>query len=245
MDPSSSLILLFAAVALLFSPALSLTCESQTFSQHNLTFANCTDLPTLKAFLHWNYDPAAKPNPTLSVAFTAPPAKSDGWVGWGLNPTATGMVGAQSLVAFKEANGSTVVKTYNISSYGPITESKIAYNVLSKRAESSKGVITIFATLALPVASPEFNQVWQVGSAVINGVPAKHDFAPDNLNSKNKLQLVSAAENGNAPAPAPGIAAAPGGGQSGKDSGGGARVSGSGLGLYGVSVLLAICIFRF
>ncbi|XP_057808423.1 auxin-induced in root cultures protein 12-like [Salvia miltiorrhiza] len=248
MAASSSLLLLIAvAMALLASPALSLTCKSQTFSQHNLTFASCTDLPTLKASIHWSYDAAAKPMPTLSVAFTAPPAKPEGWVAWALNPTGTGMVGSQSLVAFAAANGSTVVKTYNITSYGPISESPISYGVLSKRAESSKGAITIFAVLALPAGSKAaVNQVWQVGSAVVDGVPAKHAFAPDNLASKNTLQLAGTAEDGGSPSPAPApiVAAAPGGGVSGNVNGG-ARAWGSRLGDYGICALLGISIFGF
>lgn len=241
----ASSFIIIAAVAMLVSPALSLTCTSQTFSQQNVKFANCTDLPALKAFLHWNYDPAAKPDPTLSIAFIAPPAKPDGWVAWALNPTSTGMVGSQSLVAFKDTNGSIVVKTYNITSYGPISESKISYNVLKKSAESSRGLITIFATLALPAGNTKLNQVWQVGSTVSNGVPAKHAFAPDNLSSKNTLQLVSnTAEEGNAPAPAPASSTAPAAGQSGKDSGG-SSILASGFGLYGLSMLLAVSFFGF
>ncbi|KAG6433144.1 hypothetical protein SASPL_104752 [Salvia splendens] len=235
---ASLLLLLVATVSLLSSPALSLTCKTQPFSKHNLTFPNCTDLSTLDASLHWNYDAAAK---TLSVAFTAPPAKPDGWVAWALNPTATGMVGAQSLVAFAAPNGSTIVKTYNISSYGPISESPISYRVLAKSAESSKGAITIFATLALPEGPAALNQVWQVGSAVVDGVPAKHAFAPDNLASKSTLQLATEAEGG-APAPAPGFAAAPGAGQSGNVSGG-ESAWGSGLGVFGICAMLGVSIF--
>ncbi|XP_042051114.1 auxin-induced in root cultures protein 12-like [Salvia splendens] len=241
----ASLLLLVATVSLLSSPALSLTCKTQTFSKHNLTFANCTDLSTLDASLHWNYDAAAKPMPTLSIAFTAPPAKPDGWVAWALNPTATGMVGAQSLLAFAAPNGSTLVKTYNITSYGPISESPISYHVLSKSAESSKGAITIFATLALPEGRAALNQVWQVGSAVVDGVPAKHAFAPDNLASKSTLQLAAeVVPGGGAPAPAPGFAAAPGGGQSGNVNGG-ERAWGSGLGVFGICVMFGVSIFGF
>lgn len=244
---AASTILLIAAVALLVSPALSLTCTSQTFSQGTPKFANCTDLPSLKAFLHWNYDPTAKPKPTLSIAFIAPPAGPAGWVAWALNPTGTGMVGSQALIAFKDANGSAVVKTYNISSYGPIAESKIAYDVLSKRGEYSNGVMRIFATLALPAGEAELNQVWQVGAKVTNGVPVKHEFSPDNLSSKNTLQLVGkAAGGGNAPAPAPAAAGgAPGGRQSGNDTGGSSPVLGSGLRLHGVLVLLGLSVFGF
>ncbi|KAK6141870.1 hypothetical protein DH2020_024382 [Rehmannia glutinosa] len=234
--------LFIATVALLISPALSLTCTSQTFSQRNTTFANCLDLPTLKAFLHWTYSPTARPNPTLSIAFIAPPAKPDGWVAWALNPTGSGMLGAQSLIAFKDTNGSIVVKTYNISSYGPISESKISYDVLSKRAEYSGGVMTIFATLALPAAEAEVNQVWQVGAAVNNGVPAKHAFAPENLSSKNTLQLMSDAA---APSISPASAPSPAGRQSGNVTGGSSRILGSALGLYGVLVLLGVTYFGF
>ncbi|KAL8496212.1 hypothetical protein ACS0TY_020069 [Phlomoides rotata] len=244
---AASSFLIVAVVVLLVSPALSLTCTSQTFSQQDTKFANCTDLPTLKAFLHWNYDPAAKPNPTLSIAFIAPPAKPDGWVAWALNPSATGMIGSQSLIAFKDTNGSIVVKTYNISSYGPISESKISYNVLKKSAESSRGVITIFATVALPAGITELNQVWQVGSTVSNGVPAKHAFAQDNLGSKNTLQLVSnAAGEDIAPAPAPASAPAPGARQGGNGSGGSPRrILTSGFWLYVVSVILAVSFLGF
>ncbi|KAL1557525.1 auxin-induced in root cultures protein 12-like [Salvia divinorum] len=229
----SLLLLIAAAAALLSSPALSLTCESHKFSHRNVTFANCTELPTLKASLHYTYDAAAK---TLSVAFTAAPASPQGWIGWGLNPTATGMVGTQALVAFDAANGSTVVKTYNITSYGPISESPISYGVLSKSAESSSGgAITIFATLKLPEGSgAAVNQIWQVGSAVADGVPVKHAFAPDNLASKGTLRLDGAAEHGGAPAPSPG----------GGNVNVGARNWGIGFGMYGICVVL-VSIFGF
>ncbi|PIN20940.1 hypothetical protein CDL12_06364 [Handroanthus impetiginosus] len=241
--PSSFLLLIAtAAVALQLSPALSLTCTSQTFSQRTTRFANCTDLPKLKAFLHWTYDPEAQPKPTLSVAFIAPPAKPEGWVAWALNPTGSGMLGAQSLIAFRDTNGSVVVNTYSISSYSGIAESKISYNVLNKRAEYSDGVIRIFATLELPAAEEEVNQVWQVGASVKNGVPVRHDFSPDNLSSKNTLQLVSTEGTASAPAPAP-ASVAPAGRQSGNDTGGSTRFWGSELGLYGVSVLLGALVY--
>ncbi|KAL2470729.1 Cytochrome b561 and DOMON domain-containing protein [Abeliophyllum distichum] len=228
--------LYFIATALLILPACSLTCTSQTFTQKN-TFTNCTDLPVLKAYLHWTYDPTAKPKPTLSVAFIAPPAKPDGWVAWALNPTGTGMAGAQSLVAFKQSNGSVIVKTYNISSYNSIVESKLFYDVLDKKAEFSGGVIRIFAKLALPSDTTELNQVWQVGAKVNNGMPEKHDFSPDNLNSKGPLSLVSKASADTptlAPAPEPTSGNGNGnGGRNGNENGGSSRI-----GVCGALVLL-------
>lgn len=208
---------------LLISPARSLTCTSQTFTNNHL-YANCADLPTLTAYLHWTYDPS---NSSLSVAFIAPPAQPAGWVAWALNPTGTGMVGAQALVAFKESNGSLTVQTYNITSYGAIAQSEIAYEVSGASAVYSGGVMTMFATLALPLGTTSVNQVWQVGPSVTNGVPDKHAFQPANLNAKGVLDLVSG-RNGGAPAPAPEASApAPVAGGPGPSGGTGSGPSGA------------------
>ncbi|KAL2508193.1 Cytochrome [Forsythia ovata] len=224
--------LFLIALALLISPACSLTCTSQTFTMKNTRFTNCTDLPVLKAYLHWTYDPTAKPDPTLSIAYIAPPPKPDGWVAWALNPTGAGMVGSQSLVAFRETNGSMVVKTYYISSYGSIEESKILYNVLNKRAEYSDGVMRIFATLAMPGNAADVNQVWQVGGTVKDGVPENHDFSPENLSSKGTLELASKADNQNGNSTVSGRERA-------NDSGE------SELELYGFFILLVISVLGF
>ncbi|PIN00874.1 hypothetical protein CDL12_26623 [Handroanthus impetiginosus] len=238
MASSLLLIAAIAAAALLISPATSQTCKSQAFTQPNTRFANCTDLPHLRAHLHWTYDPSARPNPTLSIAFIAPPARPEGWVAWALNPTATGMVGAQSLIAFRDTNGSVVVRTYSISSYSSITESRLSYDVLSKRAEYSGGEMRIFATLAMPRGVTEVNQVWQVGASVSNGVPVKHDFSTENLSAREILGLGSStAEDGDdtvAPSPSNG------GPQDGNDTGGSSRICWSGLGLYGALVLVGV-----
>ncbi|KAL7081781.1 hypothetical protein ACP275_14G059800 [Erythranthe tilingii] len=246
---ASSLLLLAAAVSLLISPASSQTCKSQKFAQ-NTTFASCVDLPTLNAFLHWTYinSSANNPNATLSIAFIATPASPNGWVAWALNPTGTGMVGAQALLAFRDSTdgGSAVVKTYSITSRSSITESPISYEVLSKRAEFSGGTGTIFATLVLPPGTgAKLNQVWQVGALVRNGAPAVHAKLPENLSSKGTLLLDStAAKDGNAPAPD-----GSSGGDDGlstpakrnaNDSGGGSRISVSGFWLYGILVLLGV-----
>lgn len=126
------------------------------------------------------------------------------------------MVGAQALLAYKASNGSMVVKTYNISSYSSIVESKLSFGVRDKKAESSNGVMRIFAKLALPAGMTSVNQVWQVGSTVTNGVPEKHEFQPANLNAKGKLGFVQAQNQISA---APAHAPSPGPGGSGSGSG--------------------------
>ncbi|KAM2176025.1 hypothetical protein ACFX1Q_035362 [Malus domestica] len=181
---SSSLsIFLPLTLLLLISPALSLTCTSQTFANNKL-YSKCADLPVLSSFLHWTYDPA---NSTLSIAFISPPSKSDGWIAWAINPTSTGMPGSQTLLAYKKADGSMAVKTFNISSYKDILESKLSFDVWDTAAESSGGVFRLFAKLK--VEKETVNQVWQVGPSVSDGFPAKHDFLTPNLNSKGTLSL--------------------------------------------------------
>ncbi|KAL3828943.1 hypothetical protein ACJIZ3_017745 [Penstemon smallii] len=163
---SSSLILtttlLLAVTTLsLISLSHSATCDLQTFTQnHHYNF--CTDLPTLNSYLHWTFDST---NSTLSIAFIAPPSTPNGWISWAINPNVSGTVGSQALIAFREANGEMTVKTYDITSYGPVKESRVWYEVRN----------SIFATLVLPEkGKTTVNQLWQVGGSVTGGVPDTH-----------------------------------------------------------------------
>lgn len=107
------------------------------------------------------------------------------------------MVGSQALIAFRDANGAMTVKTYNVTSYGPLTESKVWYEVTESSAEFSGGVIRLFATLVLPEKGrTSLNQVWQVGPSVTGGVPDKHEFQPANLISKGGLDLLRGQSTG-------------------------------------------------
>lgn len=178
-----------SSLLLIISPALSLTCTSQNFT-NNLKFANCADLPSLGAYLHWTYDTAKN---SLSIAFVAPPpAEPSGWIAWGINPTSTGMLGTQSFLAFKQSDGSMAVDAYNISSYA-ITPSKILFDVSDLRAEDSGGMMKIFTTLELPQNTREVFQVWQVG-VVTDGMPDGHELQPENMNAKGTLRLVVEAQ---------------------------------------------------
>lgn len=183
---------LFLLVALLLvaapwyaAAAAAASCAATTFS--NRVFATCSDLPHLAASLHWTYDRAAA---ALSVAFVAPPAAPSGWVAWAINPTAEGMAGSQALIAFKQPDGTMGVKTYNITGYGPLQESPIAYKATDLAAEYVGGAMRVFAKLILGKGAEEVNHVWQVGSAVSGGSPEKHAFGADNLAAKGKLDLV-------------------------------------------------------
>lgn len=113
------------------------------------------------------------------------------------------MAGSQSFIAFKDSNGTMIVKTYNISSYKSIVEGKIAFDVLESSAEFSGGVMRIFATVELPETMTEFNHIWQVGGSVVDGFPGKHEFLPANLNAKGKLELAGKTGVAGSPAVAP------------------------------------------
>ncbi|XP_047333127.1 auxin-induced in root cultures protein 12-like [Impatiens glandulifera] len=193
---ASSLSTLFLLLSLI-SPALSLTCSSQKFS-NNKVFNQCVDLPTLNAYLHWTYTKSV-----LSIAYIAPPALSNGWIAWAINPTGKGMIGAQALLASKASNGSLTVQTYNITSYSGIVQSKIAFDVTDLTAEHSGEDFQIFATLALPEKLTTINQVWQAGGVVTNGMPAIHSFGPQNLQSTGMLNLISASTPSPVGAPHP------------------------------------------
>ncbi|KAL8525984.1 hypothetical protein ACS0TY_015272 [Phlomoides rotata] len=171
----------------LSSPLVSAKCTSYDFSGKEV-YTFCNDLPTLNSHLNWAYDQAQS---TLSIAFVAPQARPNGWVSWAINPTSTGMVGSQALIAFRDSRGEMIVKTYNVSSYGPLAPSKVWYEVKESSAEYSGGVIRLFATLVLPEKGiTTVNHVWQVGQSVTGGVPDKHEFGQGNLDSKGSLDLL-------------------------------------------------------
>ncbi|KAL6967954.1 hypothetical protein U1Q18_033757, partial [Sarracenia purpurea var. burkii] len=239
-----ALVLGFSVAFMLISPSHSLTCTSQTFTNHKL-YTNCADLPTLSAFLHWSYNSTTS---SLSIAFVAPPAKPDGWIAWGINPTATGMIGTQALIAFKQSNGSMKVDTYNISSPQSVVPSKISFAVSDMSAEDSGGLIKIFATLALPENTTSVNQVWQVGGSVTNGLPDKHAFDPANMKATGTLDLVQTTASGDetaptaSPVPGPNpTAEAP----SAPHNGGDSRIGNRNAGFFMTSLFLAIFVICF
>ncbi|KAL6988322.1 hypothetical protein U1Q18_014073, partial [Sarracenia purpurea var. burkii] len=73
---------------------------SKKFSNNKL-YDNCSDLSRESSFLRGTCDSAAS---SLSAAFVATPAKPDGWISWAIDPTGTGMVGAQALTAVKHSD---------------------------------------------------------------------------------------------------------------------------------------------
>ncbi|GKU85940.1 hypothetical protein SLEP1_g537 [Rubroshorea leprosula] len=191
----SLILFLFLYWVSLISPIYSLSCTSDKLSNTKIQYPNCTDLSTLNATLHYSYNVATS---SLSIAFLAAPAKPEGWVAWALNPTGSGMVGAQALIAFK-SNSSLIVKKYSITSYSKIEETNIlAFDVSDLRAEAgADGKFVIYATVKVPEKAELVNMVWQVGGMVAQGHPMRHAMSDENLKAKGALQLVATSGAGN------------------------------------------------
>lgn len=180
----NSIPFLFFLLSLFLTSVSSLQCSTQKLTGTKV-YPNCIDLPVLNSFLHYTHDPS---NSTLSVAFVAAPPNPSGWISWGINPTGTGMAGAQVLVAFKN-NGVMAVKKLNLKSYSIIIPGNLSVEVWDIKVEEDGGLMKIFATVKVPVSVDSVNHVWQVGPSVTNGMIGRHEFNPENLNSKGRLSF--------------------------------------------------------
>jgi hypothetical protein len=195
-SPSNSIPIFFFILSLFLTTVSSLTCSTQKLTGTNGTkvYANCLDLPALNSYLHYTYDAT---NSSLSVVFIAAPPTLGGWISWGINPTATGMVGAQVIVAFKN-NTVMAMKTLDLKTYKIIVPG--TFDVWDMKAEEESGLMKIFATVKVPVNVDAVNHVWQVGAAVMpGGSITPHDFKPPNLNSKGRLSLNGSNDSGVVP----------------------------------------------
>lgn len=188
--PSSTLIFAISISIFisLFSPTHSATtCATQKLPSGR-NYANCTNLSSLGATLHFTYN---QTNSSIAVAFSATPPKG-GWVAWGLNLAGGGMAGTQALVAYKGGDKNVVgVHLYNITSYSELAEVKsFSFETWDLSAEESSAAITIFAAVKVPENADNISQIWQVGP-VVSGKINKHDFKPENLAAKAPLSVVA------------------------------------------------------
>ncbi|XP_059664647.1 cytochrome b561 and DOMON domain-containing protein At5g47530-like [Cornus florida] len=180
-------LLLFCILASLFLISHAQTCSNYTFSS-NRAFTSCTDLPHLQAHLHWNYIPSTG---KLEIAYRANQT-SNGWVAWAINPTDTGMVGSQALVAFQNANGTMTVYPTPITSYSPsMLPGTLSFQVSNISAEYSNKEMMIFADVGPLDNGTVVNLVWQAGSSVTNNVPQVHSMSMPNLHSMGALNFLS------------------------------------------------------
>ncbi|KAG8087077.1 hypothetical protein GUJ93_ZPchr0010g7593 [Zizania palustris] len=142
------------------SSSSSSSCASYTFSGNQL-YGSCASLPRLGATLHYNYTAQTS---SVAVAFRAPLASGggggSGWVAWGLNPSGSGMVGTQAVVAFRHSNGSLVAYPTVLDSYAPSMAPAAAKDLVlpvsgvsvEEHAAGGSGTkaVVLYATVALP-----------------------------------------------------------------------------------------------
>jgi len=126
------------------------------------------------------------------MAFRQTGVSSSAWVAWAINPTATGMVGAQSLVAYPQSGGAPKVYTAPIADYSTkLEEGNLTYGVSDLNATYQSNEMIIFATWTLPTTVTTINQVWQAGPLSGTTIQAHSTSNSANLNSMGTVNLLS------------------------------------------------------
>jgi hypothetical protein len=185
MGKGLTTLLLSCVLFSLCASSFGQTCKSYTFSS-NRAFTSCQDLPVLSAFLHWSYDQSTN---KVDIAYRHTGTSTSRWVAWAINPTGSGMVGAQALVAYQ--NSSSVMRVYTspVSGYGisTLTEGDLSFAVSNLSATFENSEMTIFATLTLG-SGTTVNQVWQEGP-LSGDSPSSHNTASSSENMKSAGSL--------------------------------------------------------
>ncbi|KAK2652806.1 hypothetical protein Ddye_012662 [Dipteronia dyeriana] len=184
------LVLCFCILMFMFlsSPSYAQTCAKYSFSG-NKVFRSCNDLSVLSSFIHYNYDSSSG---KLQIAYRHTGISSSRWVAWAINPTSSGMVGSQALVAYRQSDGSMKAYTTPISSYQTqLSEGDLSFDVSDLTAAYANNEMIIFATLGLGSnSSTTLNQVWQEGAVSVN-TPQVHSVTGPNVQSMGTLNLLS------------------------------------------------------
>ncbi|KAA8526577.1 hypothetical protein F0562_008220 [Nyssa sinensis] len=188
MDKSLKTLLFSSILISLFLSSSAQTCNTfNTFSSNRL-FGSCNDLPVLNSFLYWNYHQS---NSTVDIAYRHTGVTTSQWVAWALNLGSSGMIGAQSLVAFQNSSGQVSPYTSPVTAYGTtLAPGALSFNVPSISAEYINSEMIIYATLELPNGRTSFNQVWQVGPLSGNS-PGIHPTTGDNVRSTGTVDFSS------------------------------------------------------
>ncbi|KAM0865030.1 hypothetical protein ACQ4PT_043545 [Festuca glaucescens] len=179
----------FLAVSLIPPPAAAQTnCTDHTFSGGRV-YAACNALGELGASVHWTHHAA---NGTADIAFRVP-AGTAGWAAWAINPSAVGMLGANTVFAYHEpATGAVRVLTAVVGSYAPVVaDGNLTFAVHGRGAEYVDGVYDVHATVSLPGNSTRQNIVWQVGTSSADGLPESHQAFGDNIMSSRSWDFSS------------------------------------------------------
>lgn len=163
------------------------TCKNYIFPS-NQVFSSCLEYPVLDAYLHWTYVPSTK---SVHIAYRAAQTRK-GWVAWAINPSGTGMIGSQAIVAYSHVNGSMNVFPTSIDSYSPSMKPEtLTIPVSNISAMYANNEMIIFAVLGPLGNRTNFNHVWQSGSTVSNGTPQIHSTSGSNVESLMEMDFQS------------------------------------------------------
>ncbi|KZV16105.1 hypothetical protein F511_13241 [Dorcoceras hygrometricum] len=173
--------------SLCVSSSYAQSCAKYSFSSNQI-FQSCNELPYLNSFLHWDFDQSTK---TVKIAYRHTGISLSRWVAWAINPTGQGMVGAQTLVAFQNSDGTMRTYTAPVTSYQTgLQPGDLSFQVSDLTATYANNEIIIFATLNLGNLSSTVNQVWQEGP-VSGASPSVHSTSGPNVQSMGTLNLLS------------------------------------------------------
>lgn len=174
-------------LSLYISSSYAQSCTNYKFSSNQI-FTQCSDLPSLNSFLHWNYDQSTK---SVKMAYRHSGVSASRWVAWAVNPTGRGMVGAQALVAYQKSDGKIRAYTSPVTGYQTqLQEGELSFPVSDLTATYAGNEFIIFATLKLDNISSTVNQVWQEGP-LSGDSPATHPTSGPNVQSTGNLNLLS------------------------------------------------------
>ncbi|KAL5794261.1 hypothetical protein ACOSP7_002855 [Xanthoceras sorbifolium] len=187
MEITSRAIFISCIILSFFLTSLAQTCKKYTFPSNHV-FNSCRDLTVLDAHLHWTYLPPTK---SVHIAYRATQTPT-GWISWAINPTGSGMIGSQAIVAFRHLNGSMNVYPTPINSYNPsMSPGALTIPISNISATYANKEMTIFAFLGPLVNGTTFNHVWQAGSTVSNSIPQIHSTSGPNVESLETLDFLS------------------------------------------------------
>lgn len=157
----------------------------------------CVLLPALGASVSWLRELGGDGGGGLvHVAFTGWLPRAGGWVAWGVNSVPSSMVGAEVLVAFAAANGSSTALPFRLTVAllrdQPLVSSPVDLLAL-EGVRISDLQVTLFASVQLRPGQTSLNQVWNSGPSVTDGVPAPHALDGAHLSSFASLDFSSGA----------------------------------------------------
>ncbi|XP_047320789.1 cytochrome b561 and DOMON domain-containing protein At5g47530-like [Impatiens glandulifera] len=153
----------------------------------DMTYSKCNVLPALNSFLYWNY---YQDNHTVDIAYRHTDVSSSNWIAWAINVDGSGMIGAQTLVAFQSSGGAMQAYTSSITSYGTsLSRGSLSFKVLNISAELVNNEMIIYAKIELPAGRSSFNQVWQMGP-LSGDSPGKHLTNGANIRSTGTVDFV-------------------------------------------------------